>query len=162
VDSLVPWFAQYSEGFELGVFWTLAIACFAWFGIRSISWFLFAAHGTPTILSVIQGKGLGVELAVGSGSTRTAAFAPEFIEKLKNEAEWVRTKGDELLASFMLPPLQVVAAAVNFFALLVNGRHLFDLPFTNIDSILSSKALLEDIVPKNGRRSSRSAATQEA
>jgi len=47
VDSLVPWFAQYSEGLELGIFWTLAIACLAWFGIRSISWFLFAVHGTP-------------------------------------------------------------------------------------------------------------------
>jgi hypothetical protein len=26
VDALVPWFAQYSENFELGAFWTLAIA----------------------------------------------------------------------------------------------------------------------------------------
>lgn len=162
VDSLVPWFAQYSEGFELGVFWTIAIACFAWFGIRSISWFLFASHGTPTILSVIQGKGLGVEVTEGSTVTRTAVFAPDFIEKLKKEAEWVKTKGDDLLAAFMLPPLQVVAAAVNFFALLVNGRHLFELPFTSIDSILSSKSLLEEIVPKNGKRSSRPAATLEA
>src|SRR4030066_1851154 len=70
VDSLVPWFAQYSEGFELGIFWTLAIACLAWFGIRSISWFLFAAHGTPTILSVIQGKGLGVTIQAEQAGTR--------------------------------------------------------------------------------------------
>ena len=27
VDSLVPWFAQYSPGFELGIVWTLVIAC---------------------------------------------------------------------------------------------------------------------------------------
>jgi len=162
VDSLVPWFAQYSEGFELGVFWTLAISCFAWFGIRSISWFLFAAHGTPTILSVIQGKGLGVQLSEEPAKARSAVFTSEFLEKLKAEAEWVKTKGDELLASFMLPPLQVVAATVNFFTLLVNGKHLFELPFTGIDSILSSKSLLEDLVPKNGRRSTRSTAAQEA
>ena len=162
VDSLVPWFAQYSEGFELGVFWTLAIACFAWFGIRSISWFLFAAHGTPTILRVIQGRGLGIEAVEGSTGARAANFSPEFIKKLKNEADWVSAKGDELLASFMLPPLQVVAATVNFFALLVNGRHLFELPFTSINSILSSKDLLEGVVSKNGRRASRTAVTQEA
>ncbi len=36
VDALVPWFAQYSENFELGIFWTLAISCFAWFGIRQL------------------------------------------------------------------------------------------------------------------------------
>ena len=61
VDSLVPWFAQYSENFELGIFGTLFISAFVWFGIRSLSWFLFAAHGTPVIMSVIQGKGLQSE-----------------------------------------------------------------------------------------------------
>ncbi|MCW9065520.1 MAG: hypothetical protein OQJ78_04425, partial [Ignavibacteriaceae bacterium] len=60
VDALIPWFAQYSENFELGMFWTLAISSFAWFGIRSLSWFLFAAHGTPTIMAVIQGRGLQI------------------------------------------------------------------------------------------------------
>jgi hypothetical protein len=162
VDSLVPWFAQYSEGFELGVFWTLAIACFAWFGIRSISWFLFAAHGTPTILSVIQGKGLGVEEVAETSKTRVASISPAFITKIKEEADWVKAKGEELLAAFMLPPLQVVAATVNFFSLLVNGKHLFQLPFKNVDSILDSQVLLEDLVVKNGRRSTRPAATQEA
>ena len=56
VDALSPWLAQQSDGFELGIFWTLAISAFAWFGIRSVSWFLFAAHGTPAIMAVIQGK----------------------------------------------------------------------------------------------------------
>lgn len=148
VDSLVPWFAQYSEGFELGVFWTLAIACLAWFGIRSISWFLFAAHGTPTILSVIQGKGLGVSSASEPANVRFVAFSTEFINKIKEEANWVKMKGDELLASFMLPPLQVVAATINFCILLVSGKHLFQLPFTSMDSILSSKSLLENLAPK--------------
>ncbi|HEX9615254.1 MAG TPA: hypothetical protein VGA55_07090 [Bacteroidota bacterium] len=153
VDSLVPWFAQYSAGFELGIFWTLAIACMAWFGIRSLSWFLFAAHGTPTILSVIQGKGLGVaEVRAEQAKTRFVAFSSEFVNKIKEDAEWTKTKGDELLAAFMLPPLQVVAAAINFCILLVSGKHLFQLPFTNLNSIMSSGAILERLAasPKSG------------
>ncbi|MEX2115383.1 MAG: hypothetical protein WEB37_00730 [Bacteroidota bacterium] len=143
VDSLVPWFAQYSEGFELGVFWTLAIACMAWFGIRSISWFLFAAHGTPTILSIIQGKGLGVTIPAEQAKTRFAAFSDDFMNKVKTDAEWTKVKGDELLSSIMLPPLQVIAATINFCILLVSGKHLFQLPFTSLDSIMSSGAILE-------------------
>ncbi|HLE32629.1 MAG TPA: hypothetical protein VJB38_08485 [Bacteroidota bacterium] len=156
VDSLVPWFAQYSEGFELGIFWTLAIACLAWFGIRSISWFLFAAHGTPTILSVIQGKGLGVTMQAEQAGTRFVAFSGEYMKKIKEDAEWTKAKGDELLAAFMLPPLQVVAAAINFCILLVSGKHLFALPFTSIESILSSSVLLDRLastkqsVPQEG------------
>ena len=149
VDSLVPWFAQYSEGFELGVFWTLAIASVAWLGVRSISWFLFASHGTPIILSVIQGKGLGISSATEPMKTRFASFSTEFLDKIRAEADWFKAKGDELLASFILPPLQVVAATVNFGALLVNGKHLFQLPFTNIDSILSSKSFLEGLAPRS-------------
>jgi len=143
VDSLVPWFAQYSAGFELGVFWTLAIACMAWFGIRSISWFLFAAHGTPTILSVIQGKGLGVTIPAEQAKKQFDAFSDEFINKIKADAEWTKTKGDELLSTIMLPPLQVIAATINFCILLVSGKHLFQLPFTSLDSIMSSGAILE-------------------
>lgn len=162
VDSLVPWFAQYSEGFELGVFWTLAIACFAWFGIRSISWFLFASHGTPTILSVIQGKGLGVYASETAPSSTSFDFSSAFLEKLKNEAEWVKTKGDDLLAAFMLPPLQVVAATVNFLALLINGKHMFQLPFTSLDSIVGATSVLDELVPKNSKRPARAEAAQEA
>ena len=148
VDSLVPWFAQYSQGFELGVFWTLAIACLAWFGVRSISWFLFASHGTPTILSVIQGRGTGARPTAEQTISRAQLVSSEFMTKLKEEAEWVKAKGDELLAAFMLPPLEVVAATLNFGALLLNGRHLFQLPFKGFYAILSAKALLEDAVPK--------------
>lgn len=157
VDSLVPWFAQYSSGFELGIFWTLAIACVAWFGIRSISWFLFAAHGTPTILSVIQGKGLGVtEVSAEQAKTRFVAFSGEFIGRIREDADWVKTKGDELLSAFMLPPLQIVAATINFCILLVSGKHLFQLPFTSLESILSSGAILEHLAAPKPRK------TQEA
>src|SRR5260370_41805084 len=60
VDALVPWFAQHTSGnFDLGIAGTLAIAGFTWLGIRSLSWFLFGSAGTPTIMAIIQGQGLG-------------------------------------------------------------------------------------------------------
>lgn len=143
VDSLVPWFAQYSQGFELGIIWTLAIACFAWFGIRSISWFLFAEHGTPWIMAVIQGKGLGTGDAQEQAKAKAVSSPREFMDTVKEDAAWIKAKGEELLASFMLPPLQVVGATINFAALLVNGKHLFELPFTSLESIVNKKPLLD-------------------
>ena len=149
VDSLVPWFAQYSEGFELGVFWTLGIAGLAWFGIRSISWFLFAADGTPTILSIIQGKGINVEASQETSKPKLV-YKSELFGKIKEDTEWIKQKGDELLSAFMLPPLQVIAAVINFCILLVSGTHLFELPFTSLGSILDSKALLERAARRTG------------
>ena len=145
VDSLVPWFAQYSENFELGVIGTLAISCFVWFGIRSLSWFLFAAHGTPTILYLIQGKGVVVFNQSEAGRSPLRSISPEFMERIKAEVAWMREKGEELLASLMLPPLQVVAAGVNFCTMLLISKHLFELPFKSISAIASSKALLRKI-----------------
>ena len=142
VDSLVPWFAQYSQGFELGIAWTLAIASLTWFGVRSISWFLFASAGTPTILAIIQGKGLAPAAVTERSEGRATVFSSGFVERTKEEALWIKTKGDELLASFVLPPLQVVAATINFCTVLVNGTHLFELPFTSVYAILSSKSML--------------------
>ncbi len=149
VDSLVPWFAQYSENFELGIFWTLSIAVFAWFGIRSLSWFLFAEHGTPTILAIIQGKGLA--LSKGETSTRSngyMAISSEFMGKIKEDTKWLQAKGEELLASFMLPPLQVVAAAINFGTVLITSHNIFNIPFKTMDDIKISKELVGMMIKK--------------
>jgi len=149
VDSLVPWFAQYSEKFELGMFWTLAIAAFVWFGIRSLSWFLFAEHGTPTILSIIQGKGLRIEKAVATQSkTGYISISSEFMAKIKEDTSWLQSKGEELLAAFMLPPLQVVAAAINFCTVLITSHNLFALPFKTMDDIKLAKPLVEKAARK--------------
>ncbi|HUI65190.1 MAG TPA: hypothetical protein VL126_10140, partial [Bacteroidota bacterium] len=131
-----------SQGFELGIAWTLAIASLTWFGVRSISWFLFASAGTPTILAIIQGKGLAPAAVTERSEGRATVFSSGFVERTKEEALWIKTKGDELLASFVLPPLQVVAATINFCTVLVNGTHLFELPFTSVYAILSSKSML--------------------
>jgi hypothetical protein len=148
VDSLVPWFAQYSENFELGVFGTLAISCFVWFGIRSLTWYLFAAHGTPTILYLIQGKGVVVFRQGETPRSRLMSVAPEFVNRIKEEMGWMQTKGEELLAALMLPPLQVVAAALNFCTLLLNSNHLFELPFKSMSAVTDTKMLLANSTKK--------------
>jgi hypothetical protein len=151
VDSLVPWFAQYSENFELGIFGTLAIASFVWFGVRSLSWVLFAAHGTPTLMSIIQGKGVKVaEDKKGTVLPKRPIFeiSSEFMKRLKEDTAWIQSRGEDVLASFMLPPLQVIGAAINFCTLLVIANHLFELPFKNIESITNSRLLMESTTKK--------------
>jgi hypothetical protein len=148
VDSLVPWFAQYSENFDLGIFWTLAISGFAWFGIRSLSWFLFAANGTPTILAVIQGKGLALSQHDAPAKRRSFYISSEFMNKIKEETAWVQAKGEELVASFILPPLQVVAAAINFCTLLISNGHLFELPLKNIAAITKTNSTAKIVTNK--------------
>ena len=145
VDALSPWLAQQSENFELGIFWTIAISCFAWFGIRSVSWFLFASHGTPAIMAVIQGKGLKLKEANDEAAAKVppVEFSSDFMKKIKADTEWIENKGQEIFGAFILPPLQVVAAAINFFTLLISSSHLFELPFKNIAAIMDSKVLLK-------------------
>ena len=149
VDSLVPWFAQYSENFELGIFGTLFISTFIWFGIRSLSWFLFAGHGTPVIMSVIQGKGLQSERrTVAAPKSPYIQISAALINKIKDDMEWFQKKGEEVLESFILPPLQIVAAAINFCTLLVTANHLFELPFKNLEVIKNSKFFHENMAGK--------------
>ena len=150
VDALVPWFAQYSNNFEPGVMTILGVAVFAWFGIRSVSWFLFASHGTPVVMSVIRGKGFEVTEAKGEKVSLPkpaeltkdfAGVSTQFMDRIHQDAEWVRDRGEELLGAFMLPPLQIVAAAVNFCTLVISGRHLFQLPFRNVSDIIDTQSL---------------------
>ncbi len=143
VDSLVPWFAQYSENFDLGVFWTLAISCFVWFGIRSLSWFLFAAYGTPTLLKIIQGKGIAVEKPPQEKQISLLDHSNHFFKQLKEDGDWIQQKGDQLLNALVLPPLQIVAAALNFVILLVTSKPLFEIPFTTMQDIKASSTLID-------------------
>jgi hypothetical protein len=166
VDALVPWFALYATDFEITMTGILAVSAFMWFGIRSLSWFLFAAHGTPTIMSIIQGKGLGgTSKSKAKAKDKESNYDPaldatnELIESIKKEVDWVHEKGEQLLASFMLPPLQVVAAAINFCTLLVNGNHLFDLPFKNLRDIKQSKSMIESISKNSESDKVKSAAS---
>lgn len=150
VDSLVPWFAQYSSNFELGIVGTIAIASFAWFGIRSLSWFLFAAHGTPTIMAVIQGRGVDPGVAPAARSTRLFEMSEAYWAWSHKQSAWLRQRGESLLASFMLPPLQVVAAGINFCTLCLLSKHLFSLPFENLGDIRYSEKLIRDFKKRSG------------
>lgn len=150
VDSLVPWFAQYSSNFELGLVGTIGIACFAWFGIRSLSWFLFAAHGTPTIMAVIQGRGVESWEAVTPPRARIFEISNAYWTRMHQDAAWIRQRGDSLLSAFMLPPLQVVAAAINFCTLGLLSKHLFSLPFENLNAIRYSEAMIREFKKRSG------------
>lgn len=152
VDALVPWFYLYAENFQISMIGILAVATFMWFGIRSLSWFLFAAYGTPTIMSIIQGEGINVKKKKKDKEKEKEMswnISNGFMQTLKNDADWVQEKGEELLAAFMLPPLQVIAAGINFLTLLISGTHLFELPFKTLDDIKPSNVLIKTISEKS-------------
>ena len=158
VDSLVPWFAQHTAGdFDLGIAGTLAIGFVAWLGVRGMTWFLFASHGVPVLTAVIQGA--GIKSPAGSEKKpmdEVFAYTVAFYYHFKTDADWVHDRADELLGSFILPPLQIVSAVVNFLVLLIASRHLFDLPFKNFREIMRSRELLEakPFGPKGKRKTS--------
>jgi len=141
VDALVPWFAQHTSGkFELGIAGTLAIAGLTWLGIRSLSWFLFASAGTPTIMAIIKGQGL---VASGGGGQQQplSLFSPGFAAQIKKEFDWVADAGERLVSAFLVPPMQVIAAALNFVTLLVSNQHFLDLPLNSIKDFKDARAL---------------------
>jgi hypothetical protein len=141
VDALVPWFAQHTSGhFELGIVGTLAIAGLTWLGIRSLSWFLFASAGTPTIMAIIKGQGLSA--GGGGGSQQPLSlFTPGFVAQIKQEFDWVGEAGERLVSAFLVPPMQVIAAALNFVTLLVSNQHFLDLPLNSIKDFKDARAL---------------------
>ena len=57
----------------------------------------------------------------------------------------MRAKGEEFMADLMLPPLQIVAAALNFCTLLLNSKHLFELPFKSMSAVTDTRTLMKNI-----------------
>jgi len=152
VDALVPWFSLYAQNFEISMTGILAVSTFMWFGIRSLSWFLFASYGTPTIMSIIRGEGIKTKKSSKKKKAEDDIIwdvSNGFMESLKNDAQWVQDKGQEVLEAFMLPPLQIIAATINFLTLLVNGMHLFELPFESVEDIKPSNVLIETLSEKS-------------
>lgn len=146
VDALVPWFSQHTSGkFELGIAGTLAIAGVVWLGVRSLSWFLFAGSGTPTILAIIQGQGVGNPDAAGEPRRVFRLFSEGFSAHLRSEFEWAGTEGTRLVDAFLVPPMQVVAAALNFVTLLAANRHLLDLPLHSVRDFKDARTLSAEL-----------------
>ncbi|OQW49325.1 MAG: hypothetical protein A4S09_12480 [Proteobacteria bacterium SG_bin7] len=146
VDALVPWFAQHSGGkANFGIAGTLIIAGLTWLGVRALSWFLFAAAGTPTLMAIIQGTGIeggGTKLK-SNPMQGSFILTGNLIGQIKSEAKWIQEYSNDLLGSFILPPLNVIAAGLNFLMLLLIGQHLFDLPFKNISELKEARELLQ-------------------
>jgi hypothetical protein len=146
VDALVPWFAQHASGnFDLGIGGTLAIAGVTWLGLRSLTWFLFASAGTPTMMAIIQGHGVGNRDAAGQIQPTFRFFSESFTSQLRKEFEWVGAEGERLLDSFLVPPMQVVAAAINFVTLLVGNRHLLELPLQSVRDFKDARSLVVEL-----------------
>ncbi len=155
VDALVPWFAQHTSGnFELGIVGTLAIAGVTWLGLRSLTWFLFAAAGTPTMMAIIQGQGVAGRDAAGEIQPQFRFFSESFTGQLRKEFDWVGAEGQRLLDAFLVPPMQVVAAALNFITLLVGNRHLLELPLVSVRDFKDARSL---VVELNNARSRKAA-----
>ena len=147
VDSLVPWFDQHTSGdFELGIAGTLAIASLAWLGIRGMSWVLFASHGIPLIMAIIQGSALKLGATEASGE-KQQLLEIRLSEQVRKEFDWALEKGNEVSNAFLLPPLQLLVAAVNFCTFLFTSIPIFEIPLTKVDQIMSSKGLLENAFP---------------
>ena len=85
----------------------------AWLGIRGMSWVLFASHGTPLIMAIIQGSALKLGATEASGE-KQQLMEIRLIEQVSKEFEWALEKGNEVSNAFLLPPLQILAASVNF------------------------------------------------
>lgn len=151
VDALVPWFAQYAgNNFELGIVGTLSIAFVVWFGIRCMTWFLFGASAVPMLLAMIQRTGInmgdgsrGSGAAMGKNQDPMMVYIHGAMTEFREEMDWIQAKGDYILSSFLVPPLQILAVCVNFCTLLIGGDHLFQLPFTSFKDILDTRDLIE-------------------
>ena len=67
-------------------------------------------------------------------------------------------KGLDFLAAFLLPPLQIIAATLNFVILLFTGRHLFELPLKKLSDLQASSTLIEAVSKEKPSRSARPSA----
>jgi hypothetical protein len=146
VDALVPWFAQHTSGdFDLGIGGTLAIAGVTWLGIRSLTWFLFASSGTPTLMAIIARQGIAARETTNGSQPGFRFFSETFSTQLRNEFAWAGAEGERLLEAFLVPPMQVVASALNFVTLLVANKHLIDLPIQSVQDLKDARLLVAEL-----------------
>jgi hypothetical protein len=158
VDALVPWFAQYSENFNPGPIVIILVAFGVWFGIRSLTWFLFGSRGTPFILKIIRAEKIETGPAPAVRKTEYLSASSSLLTQLRRESAWMEDKGLDFLAAFLLPPLQIIAATLNFVLLLFTGRHLFELPLRKLSDLQASSTLVEAVSKEKPSRSARPSA----
>ncbi|MEK6578573.1 MAG: hypothetical protein AABZ55_05045, partial [Bdellovibrionota bacterium] len=76
-----------------------------------------------------------------------------FVKNIQDEMDWFQRKGEDVVGAFILPPLQVVASAINFCTFLISAQHLFQIPFKSIREVLSSRELLHQANSKRKNKS---------
>jgi hypothetical protein len=57
----------------------------------------------------------------------------------------VAAEGQLLLDSFLVPPMQMVAAGLNFVTMLAANRHLLDLPLRSVRDFKDARALVTEL-----------------
>lgn len=142
IDALTPWLAQQTNGqWQLGLWGTLALASFGWVGVRGMTWFLFGRFGTPALLAIL-GRETVKHGRAATGEERVAAVRPDpltgSIAALKKETEWFKREALYVFELVSLPVLQLFAAALNFVAVVITSRPMFNLPFASIDDVLAA------------------------
>ncbi|MBN1781513.1 hypothetical protein JW948_10335 [bacterium] len=143
VDALVPWFAQYNENFVLGPLGTIGIAFVAWVGVRAMVWFLFASHGAPIIMSIIQGKQIASDKETRAPE-KLSLFesSKSIITDLKIHSDWLNKTGKDIIDAILVPPMQILGATLNFLVLLLYSRHMFTLPFHTVSDMKPAQELV--------------------
>jgi len=157
VDALVPWIAQYSENFNPGPVLIILIAFCVWFGIRALNWVLFAAKGTPFILKIIRGEKIKTAPSREAKKTNYLGATSNLLDQLKRESRWLNEKGLSFLEALLLPPLQIVAAFINFVVLLFSGKHIFRLPLKKMSDLQPSTTLIQPVVKEKPSRTAKPA-----
>jgi hypothetical protein len=110
------------------------------------------------IMAIIRGT--GVKPPTGGDAKKQVpglVSSEALIDAIKADLTTFQKKGDEVLGAFLIPPLQVVACAINFCTLLFTGEHLFRLPFRTMEEVMDSRVVLHGV----GRMKLRSEADEK-
>ena len=157
IDAVTPWIAQTtSQGVQLGLWSTLALASFGWIGVRGMTWFLFGRFGTPAVLAILARDGMH------EGSAPIVRMAPQPnllqapIQALKAETVWFRNEAHQVFEMVTLPVLQLLAAAANSIVVVISAKPIFKLPFESLDEALAATPLWPKA--RNGKKASPASA----
>ena len=154
IDAITPWIAQQTAGeVQMGLWSTLAVACFGWIGIRGMTWFLFGRFGTPALLAVLSRETMeqGEEGEAPPEPAKVALAWKEPLKSFKQERAWFRSQAEEAFELVTLPVLQLLAAAVNFPVIVLRGEPIFVLPLESIDDVLEATPLASERDRPSGR-----------
>ena len=64
------------------------------------------------------------------------------LDQIQQDSNWFKSTAEELFSSMVLPPLQIVAAVINFFTILTSSSHMFEVPFRTYKDLIESRSLM--------------------